>query len=201
MLRVANTPMTFETKTSTMSIPAKILKCSGNYIFEIAYYYLVEPLYDNLRKRTGFSYGSLELMRRIQLIILPYDPVLEYPQSLSSNMVASGIWTNKPAKSLPNSLDKFVSSSSGFILMSPGSAYSFLGTKNKKEHLAAFISMLKILQLKIVLIGSRDDYGYNLPSNVFIPNISPNDILAHQSSKLFTTHCGILSIYRTMENG
>ena len=54
--------------------------------------------FDVIRKTLDINETPIEITRKCPLIIVSYDPVIEYPQPLMPNMFASGIWTNGPAK-------------------------------------------------------------------------------------------------------
>ena len=178
-------------------------------IYQYFWLNVVEPVvsynimrkYDVIRKRLGINETPIEINRKCPLIIVPYDPVIDYPQPLMPNMFAPGIWTNEPAKQLPRHVEDFISTAqNGFILVSFGTVFS--ASNYGADSFQSLVDTLGKLDINVILKGTPSILKRDIPANLFVlEDVPQNDVLGHPSIKLFVTHAGILSVRESCYHG
>ena len=155
--------------------------------------------FTQVRKRLNIWEHGNELMKRCQLIIVSHNPLVEYPQPLPPHVVAVGIWTLEPPKSLPTLIDNFTSSAkSGFVLVSFGTLFSTTDYGNLPIEI--ILNLFRKLPYGFLLKASVN--LKNVPSNVLVlKDIPQKDVLNHYNLKLFITHAGIASLRESCYHG
>ena len=134
------------------------------------------------------DYGSEEeLSRKSIMWLLTSDYLLNYPTPNFPNMIETPGLTTKPANPLFDDLKQFMdSSTNGVIIVSFGSLVGGLPRNIANKLIDAFRELEENIIWKFT-----NSHGMQLPSNVKIMNWLPqNDLLGHQNTKLFVTHCG-----------
>ena len=171
--------------------------------------YIVAPIasfrmmkkFDVIRKQLDIEDTPTEIIQKCQLIIVPYDPVIEYPHALPPNMFAPGIWTNEPAKQLPTHVEDFISTAkNGFILVSFGTVFS--ASNYGADSFQSLVDTLGKLDINVILKGTPNILKRDIPANILLlEDVPQNDVLGHPSIKLFVTHAGILSVRESCYHG
>lgn len=141
-------------------------------------------------------------VKATKLILMNTNPITDYRQpSFPHVKLVGGAQIKKP-NSLPSELQKIVDEAESVVLFS-------LGTNVKSEALGEE-RILKILKAFTRLprytflwkLETKAKLPIELPSNVKIQSWIPqNDILAQPKTKLFISHCGLLSTQESLFYG
>ncbi|CAH1792971.1 unnamed protein product [Owenia fusiformis] len=116
---------------------------------------------------------------------------------MMSNIVHVGGLTIQPTKPLPSQFDKFISQSSGFIIVSFGSIVNSIQDEIAEKMMKAFGSIKYGIIWKYPGVNKMP-----LPYNVMIEKWLPqNDLLANPKAKLFITHCGNNGQFEALQHG
>lgn len=138
-------------------------------------------------------YGS-ELDKMADLMLVNSNPAVDYPDSLSPNIVQVGGLQIKEAKPLPKEIEDFMDESKkGTVLMSLGTNIRSdeIGEDKIRMVVEAF---RQIPEYNFLWKFETPDMLKNLPPNVRISAWLPqNDLLASLKLKLFISHAGLLS--------
>uniref|UniRef100_A0A7G3B2B4 Putative udp-glucoronosyl and udp-glucosyl transferase n=1 Tax=Lutzomyia longipalpis TaxID=7200 RepID=A0A7G3B2B4_LUTLO len=142
-----------------------------------------------------------ELELQTLLALVNYSPAVHDPEPMLPNVVPIGGLHIKQAKNLPEEYLKILNSASkGLILFSMGTNIKsrMLG----EERIGKIIEAFKKLPQFIFLWKFEDENIPNLPENVLVRKWMPqNDILAHPNTKLFMSHCGLMSTLESSWHG
>ena len=168
----------------------------GNMVAKITLETLVKHscinIADSLRYKHNISlHSSLdELGRKMSMFVSTQDFSIEIPRSLPPHVQLIGPLLAQPSSPLPPVYEDFIQSSQhGAILICFGSELRI-----KDEQLPELIKALS--QLPYHFIWKTKRLIKNLPSNVktfqWVPQ---NDILGHNKTLAFITHCGANSVY------
>jgi len=128
-----------------------------------------------------------ELILKSELFFVVSDHHLGLPLPLFPNVIPVPCVTVRPMKPLPDKLEELITKSrDGVILVTFGSMASSFPDSVIVKFLKAF-SRVK----QTVIAKMHIPEGVSVPRNVHVFQWLPqNDILAHQRTKLFITHCG-----------
>ena len=126
------------------------------------------------------------LYGKTKLWLMDKDPIWDYPGPTMPHTIEVGGLTTSPPNPLPTTLQKLVSEAKhGVIVVSFGSLATYLPPEVNAKLLNAF------RQLK-----ERIVWRYNGPPLDESPNVKilkwlpQNDLLGHNNTRLFITHCG-----------
>jgi len=140
-------------------------------------------------RRYGYFNSLDELRSKSAMWFLLRDNVLDYPRPMMPNMVdVGGLTIKRSTGKLPPDIINFIDGAKkGVILMTFGSMSSVMPV----HILEKFSSVFRRLDSYRVIWRLENKDDVELPVNVMISQWLPqNDILAHQSVKLFIAHGG-----------
>jgi len=128
-----------------------------------------------------------ELILKSELFLIISDHHLGSPLPTFPNTIPVPCVTVRPTKPLPDELEKLaIQSRDGIILATFGSMTSSFPDPVVVKFLEAFSRVRQTVFAKMHI-----PEGVSVPRNVHVYQWLPqNDILAHQRTKLFITHCG-----------
>ncbi|CAG9827375.1 unnamed protein product [Diabrotica balteata] len=163
------------------------------------YYYnnVVEGLTKEIFGEQMDSLDSLE--NHISLLLCNLMQGFSNPQPLTPNIIPVGGLHIKPAKPLPEDLQRIMDNTKeGVILFSFGTnVQSYLISEDKRNAIVDALGKLK----QTVLWKFEGDLK-NIPKNVIIKKFFPQqDLLAHPNLKLFVSHGGALSTAEAAYHG
>jgi hypothetical protein len=119
------------------------------------------------------------------------DNVLDYPKPTMPNMIdVGGLTTGPPTGRLDADVAEFLNGAgeSGVVLVSLGTLVDELPTPLTEKFLTAFGRLDDGLRVVWKFNNVRN---VSLPRNIMaVKWMAQNDILAHQKTRLFITHCG-----------
>ncbi|CAH1264721.1 UGT2B7 [Branchiostoma lanceolatum] len=163
--------------------------------------WLVFQYFSDSRRRSAFSHHLPNqvlsaAMSQVDLVLVNRDFALEFPGPTSPNVINIGGIAAQPALALTDDLESFMVSSGGHgvILFSLGT-YS----GSMPAHLAElFAGVFSQLPQKVLWKHNGEtptNLGTNTRTMKWIPQ---NDILGHEKTKLFITHCGGNGMYEAV---
>lgn len=145
--------------------------------------------------RSDFPKLSIaKIEKRIKLSLINYHPAIDLPQPTSPDIISIGGFHIRDPKPIPEEFNKVIDSSSNGVVVFA------LGTNIKSEDLG-----LERLNKILKALGEIPEYTFlwkldkqglklSIPKNVHVKKWLPQtDILAHPKTKLFISHCGMLS--------
>ena len=137
-----------------------------------------------------------ELQARTELYLLDYDELTKYHLPLYPNMIPVGGLATRPARPLSGELKEFMDTAqNGAVVVSLGSIINWMPSETQDKLVAAFHHFP---HLKFVFkLGKETRKDGNV---MFVSWIPQNDLLAHQNTKLFLTHCGQNAQYDALYN-
>ncbi|XP_013407931.1 UDP-glucuronosyltransferase 2B1-like [Lingula anatina] len=131
-------------------------------------------------------------------LVISVNPALEPIPTLPNVILLGGMGVKQPAP-LPDHLEAFVQKfkSQGVVVVSFGSVVKYLPTEISKR----FLSVFSKLKYGVVWRYSGEDLG-EIPPNIKLMSWLPqSDLLAHESVKVFLSHCGNAGSYEALFNG
>lgn len=175
------------------------LKSMAVFYYEnLLQHYIVYPMQDKIvRKRmknTKMPYIG-DIGRSTKLYLVNSNPLVQYTEPVFPNTKLVGGMQIRNAKALPNDLQTVLdAATNGVILFSLGT--NVRSDKLGEERIGKIIKALGKLSSYTFLwkFETKDMLSVDLPTNLIIRDWMPqNDILAHPNTKLFISHCGLLS--------
>ncbi|XP_050955664.1 UDP-glucuronosyltransferase 2A3-like [Labeo rohita] len=151
------------------------------------------------QKYFGPDVDFFSLLQNADIWLMRNDFTFEFPRPTMPNIVYMGGFQCKPAKPLPDDLEKFVQSSGdhGVIIMSLGSVFGQLLSEINDEIAAAFAQ----LPQKVIWRHTGPQPA-NLGNNTMIVDWLPqNDLLGHPQTKLFVAHGGTNGVQEAIYHG
>ncbi|GAB0090002.1 hypothetical protein DMENIID0001_046330 [Sergentomyia squamirostris] len=134
-----------------------------------------------------------EIEEKTKLVLVNYSPVIHDPEPILPNVIPVAGMHIKTPKPLTEEFEKILNSSeNGLILFSVGTNVEtrMLG----EDRIWKFLEVFRQLPQYNFLWKFDEDGIADVPKNVIIKKWLPqNDILAHPNTKLFISHCGLLS--------
>ncbi|CAG9803018.1 unnamed protein product [Chironomus riparius] len=174
---------------------------TAEYYVKIFY---TEPNVDKIvrEKHPNVPYLG-DYKKNYKLFLINHNPIIDCKHPIFPNQKNVGGLQVKKPKELPDNLKAFAdSATNGLVLFS-------LGTNVRSDSLGEE-RLLKILKA----LGRLNKYKFlwkfetseklpiDLPKNVKIQAWMPqNDVLAHKNTKLFISHCGLLSTQESLWYG
>ncbi|XP_051739265.1 UDP-glucuronosyltransferase 2C1-like [Ctenopharyngodon idella] len=161
--------------------------------------YFGSPYQEFTQKYFGPDVDFFSLLQNADIWLMRNDFTFEYPRPTMPNVVYMGGFQCKPAKPLPDDLEKFVQSSGehGVIIMTLGTVFGQLLSEINDEIAAAFAK----LPQKVIWrhTGPRPS---NLGNNTLIVDWLPqNDLLGHPQTKVFVAHGGTNGVQEAIYHG
>ena len=150
------------------------------------FFYETEPV--PLNKLTGMA----------ELWLVDQTSLLDYPRPVMPNEIHIGGITTKPAKPLPDDLEKFMSSNpKGVVVVSFGSMGSNVPLYIFQKLVAAF----ERVEYNVIMRYKIDKDTKVSPHIKFMSWLPQNDLLGHNNTKLFVTHCGATGQHEALYHG
>ena len=144
----------------------------------------------------------LELRQRTTVLyIVTRDYLLEWPEPQMPNVIHTPGVTTHPAGVLPQQLKELMDAATdGAIIFSFGNLTGELPAEIINKFFVAFS------QLRQTVIFKSGGRNTALPSNIsknvhLLPWLPQNDLLGHQNTVLFITHCGNNGQYESLYHG
>ncbi len=139
-----------------------------------------------------------DLASHASLWLIDTHIALDYPRPAMQTEVMIGGLTTKPAKPLPDDLNLFMTSARhGAIVVSFGSTAANLAPEIVEKLMDAFT---KVKQHVIWRYPHNPPEG--IPTHIKLLEWLPqNDLLGHQNTKLFITHCGANGQFEALYHG
>ena len=140
--------------------------------------------------------SNAELRAKTELYLVDYDELVEHHLPLYPNMVPVGGLATRPPRRLNGKLKEFMDSAQdGAVIVSLGSMIKFIPREVKETMMAAF---KRFKNIKFVFkFGNESRMDENVMLMSWIPQ---NDLLGHQNTKIFITHCGYNAQYDALYN-
>ncbi|XP_068168541.1 UDP-glucuronosyltransferase 2A2-like [Antennarius striatus] len=141
----------------------------------------------------------MELLLNADIWLMRVDFVFEFPRPTMPNAVYIGGFQCKPAKPLPEDLEKFVQSSGehGIIIMSMGTFVANLSMDITNEIAAAFAKLPQK-----VIWRHKGERPATLGNNTLLVDWMPqNDLLGHPKMRLFVAHGGTNGVQEAIYHG
>jgi len=159
-------------------------------------------LLDEYRRLYGDFRSLDDLAARSLLWLYPRDHIVDYAKPMMPHIVNVGGLTAKPSTGeLPTEMRTFIEGApNGTIIVSFGSIASGLPAVVIRKLLAAFRT-LDSDGYRFVF-SRKTVEGLDIPQNVMVSGWIPqNELLGHDSVKLFITHCGNSGQYEAVFQG
>uniref|UniRef100_UPI00001A0C4A UDP glucuronosyltransferase 5 family, polypeptide A1 precursor n=1 Tax=Danio rerio TaxID=7955 RepID=UPI00001A0C4A len=186
--------------TDKMSFLQRVKNVLIYLISQIQMQIMVEPIYAPFcHKHFGPNVTYFSLFQDADIWLMRNDFTFEFPRPTMPNIVYMSGFQCKPAKPLPNDLEKFVESSGehGVIVMSLGTLIAQLPQDMTDDIAAAFAE----LPQKVIwrYTGPRP---VTLGNNTLLVEWLPqNDLLGHPQIKVFVAHGGTNGIQEAIYHG
>ena len=142
-----------------------------------------------------------DLTRQSELFLVTRDHMLEYPTVELPNVITVPGITVGPAKPLPADLEEIYKKAEyGVVVVSFGSLFQEASTEVVDSLFAAFSQLKQIVIMRYV--GDIEGARKKAPSNVYLLSWLPqNDMLGHEKTVAFVTHCGNNGVYESLYHG
>lgn len=166
--------------------------------------FIMIPTADKIMRKAHPDSPYLEdVERTIKFHLINTQPISDYKLPIFPNYKFVGGAQIKKLKPLPSELNEIAgNATNGLILFSLGT--NVRSDKLKSEKIVMILKALKRLPKYTFLwkFETKEKLPIELPSNVKIQSWMPqNDILGHKNTKLFITHCGLLSTQEALWYG
>jgi UDP:flavonoid glycosyltransferase YjiC (YdhE family) len=176
--------------TNDMGFCERLLNTILKIFGDIMVYYFIDSNDYNVYSEEHPYKSLTHLASRTSFWLIDQDTLLDYPVPLMPNMIYVGGLSTEPHKTLPDDLRHFAgNATNGLIVVSFGSTISNIPDDKMVRFLEAFRQLNESVIWKYRFQG--DTNHLSIPKNVLIRDWIPqNDILGHQNTRLFITHCG-----------
>ena len=143
-----------------------------------------------------------EIADQSHLFFVTREHVVQWPLPTMPNVITVPSVGCIPPNDLPENLNQIVTSSKhGVIIVSFGSVADFLPKEVITKLAAAFKEVKQDVIWKFPFKGANPA-DFSLPKNVHVVKWLPqNDLLGHNNTKLFITHCGNNGQYESIYQG
>jgi len=141
----------------------------------------------------------VDLLHQSQLFLNEMDQYLESALPVMPNFITISGVTVVPAKPLPEALETIFreSGEQGVIIISFGSSVTHIPDDITRKIIDGLSRVKQTVVAKLVVPD-----GFNVPTNVKLMSWLPqNDILGHNKTRLFITHCGNKGQYEALYHG
>ncbi|GAB0088541.1 hypothetical protein DMENIID0001_029950 [Sergentomyia squamirostris] len=134
-----------------------------------------------------------QLESQIRLTLINYSPAIHNPEPILPNVIPIAGMHMQKVKPLTKEFQEILDSAKNGVI------FFCLGTNVKSwmlgdETIQKFIEIFRQLPQYTILWKFDNETISNIPKNLIIRRWVPqNDVLAHPNTKLFISHCGLLS--------
>ncbi|KAK3107729.1 hypothetical protein FSP39_020958 [Pinctada imbricata] len=138
-----------------------------------------------------------DLRRHVQLTLMDFDVLMDYPRpSMPNTVFVGGLNTAPPAQKLDADFQSIMDSATdGIVVVSFGSVFKSF-PHGKLDII--FQAMRKVKSVKFVMkYGKEAIQDANIHLRPWLPQ---NELLAHKNTKAFITHCGNSGQYEALYN-
>ncbi|EDV26300.1 uncharacterized protein TRIADDRAFT_54143 [Trichoplax adhaerens] len=164
----------------------------------ITYSYMSSNLMNSLRYKFNISTQSshYRIKRNPSLFLAACDFALEYPRPLPPNIKVIGPLSPRPSSSLSKELEDYMQASdNGIIVLS-------LGTELQLPKVKATEMLKALAQIPYRVLWKGNQPEETISDNVKVIKWMPqNDILGHNKTVGFITHCGANGLYEAAYHG
>uniref|UniRef100_A0A1L8E201 Putative udp-glucoronosyl and udp-glucosyl transferase n=1 Tax=Nyssomyia neivai TaxID=330878 RepID=A0A1L8E201_9DIPT len=167
------------------------------FTYFFGYFYRIYVTLPKMQKVLAQDFPGLpplnELEKQTLLSLINYSPAVHDPEPMLPNVIPIAGMHMQKVKPLTQEFLKILNEAKGGLII-----FS-LGTNVKSwmlgdERIQKFIKAFKNLPQYTFLWKFDNEKIPNIPKNVIIKRWIPqNDLLAHNNTKLFMSHCGLLS--------
>ncbi|GAB0089114.1 hypothetical protein DMENIID0001_036040 [Sergentomyia squamirostris] len=178
----------------------------NNYLIYFADYVIREKIVTRIHQRhMARNFPGLpsldELQRQMKLVIMNRDPTTDYIEPTLPNVIAAGGMQIQALKELPQDLAAVMEKTEkGVVLFSLGS--NMRSDALGEERLTQIIKAIREFPDYTFIWKFESTFTLDVPKNLIILKWVPqNEILAHPNTKLFITHCGLLSTQEAAWHG
>jgi hypothetical protein len=190
--------------TSTMNFQQRLMSTFvhvAQYLYQ--HYYLTPQVDKIVRKSQPHVPYLADYMKKVKLYLINNQPISDYKQPIFSNRKNVGGAQIKKPKELPADLKAIAdNATNGLVLFSLGT--NVRSDSLGDEKIKSILNALRRLNEYTFLwkFETKEKLPVKLPKNVKIQAWMPqNDILAHKNTKLFMSHCGLLSVQESLWYG
>lgn len=173
--------------------------CFFDYFYK--HYVVLPKIYSVVKDDFPGLPDLAELERQTRVALINYSPAIHDLEPMLPNVIPIAGMHMQKVKRLPKEFQEILDNAkNGLILFS-------LGTNVKSwmlgdERIQKFIEAFRNLPQYTILWKFDNEKIPNVPKNVIIRRWMPqNDILAHTNTKLFMSHCGLLSSLESTWHG
>ena len=192
-------PVSIFPTDSHMTFFQRTVNLAFNFLFAL----MTSNINDTLIKKYAPNISSYNALRDASLIsFVTSEHILYWPRPVMPNIILIPPPSMAPATRLPKNFEIIANEafSDGLIVISFGSMGDYLPEDIIKKIIA---TLGKIKQKVIFRLSDKlSNTIENVTENVHIfPWIPQNDLLGHENTKLFITHCGSNGIYEAIYHG
>ncbi|GAB6027700.1 hypothetical protein CHUAL_001939 [Chamberlinius hualienensis] len=172
----------------------------GSRLF--SYLIMIVPTKHIIDRYLPNSPHTVDIVGNISLLLINSDFTLDFARPISPNTKYIGCVQCKPAKPLPQDLEDFMQSSGehGVIVFSLGATFSEGGMP-----MAVVEKIYKAFarcKQKVILKMAKNAPSVQPPPNVRLVEWLPQqDVLGHNKTRLFVTHCGMHGVLEAIYHG
>ncbi|CAM1300946.1 Ugt37b1 (predicted) [Pycnogonum litorale] len=196
----AVTPSVSHALTDEMSFTERATSLLNKYAFNVFMTMANSNYGPILKKNLGAGYPD-DIENRVSLMFVTTNFEYDYPFAKTPDIIMTGCLQCRDGKPLPPDLKSFVDDSGEFgaIVFSLGSALrADVMTKEMVNH---FKEAFGSVPQRVIWHTDSTTIG-KLPENVKIMKWLPiQDLLAHEKTKLFISHGGLLSLQEVVYHG
>ncbi|CAG5119401.1 unnamed protein product [Candidula unifasciata] len=137
-----------------------------------------------------------QLVTEAEIFIAEVDHILDYPRTVLPNTKLIGGSSTSPAKPLSGEFKKFVDESkNGVVVMSFGSSVTNVPSYIVSKIASAFRQLNQSVIWRINIVSPDPK---QILTSTWVPQ---NDLLGHEKTKLFVSHCGKNGQYEALYHG
>ncbi|XP_072477052.1 UDP-glucuronosyltransferase 2A3-like isoform X3 [Notamacropus eugenii] len=198
-LPLSYVPVPLGRLTHKMTFMERVKNMMLSFLFDFGFQSL-DKVWDELfTEALGRPTTLCETMGKAEMWLIRTYWDFEFPRPYLPNFEFVGGLHCKPAKPLPEEMEKFVQSSGehGIVVFSLGSMVKNL-TEEKSNLIAAALAQIPQKVLWRYQGKKPDTLGPNTRTYDWIPQ---NDLLGHPKTKAFITHGGTNGIYEAIYHG
>ncbi|XP_007496425.1 UDP-glucuronosyltransferase 2A3 isoform X8 [Monodelphis domestica] len=192
-------PVTLSQLTDKMTFMERVKNSLMSFLFDFCWYSFDKNWEQLYSEALGRPTTLCETMGKAEMWLIRTYWDFEFPRPYLPNFEFVGGLHCKPAKPLPEEMEKFVQSSGdhGIVVFSLGSMVKNL-TDEKSNVIAAALAQIPQKVLWRYKGKKPATLGPNTKTYDWIPQ---NDLLGHPKTKAFITHGGTNGIYEAIYHG
>ena len=158
-----------------------------------------DPPFEQLKLKYGLntSLAIADTFKRTSLQLVNSNFAIEYPAPVEPDTILIGGFAIKTPQPLTGELLEFVDGADdGVIVMSFGTLVASYNEHWASVFAAAFARLPQRVVWRFNVDSAESVQNYQLSDNVWVSSWIPQvDLLAHQKTRLFITHCGMNGMY------